>query len=396
MSHNGMKHLIEVVKSNKIPKDLRNTMIELIESQIIKYRYDLIEQLPEQIRKHTAKLEQIIAERNIKPVEHEFLIDTFQDFVWTLKSIRPDEIDIDAIFKQLEERKELQTFLDFPYPTINAKTDGLHQGLCIFAGASNIGKTAILHNLVASWVIEERKTMPDILYISLDDTIPYTVNRINSIISKIPTTKLSGRQGMTAQESEMALGVQNALREYHKTGKLVFCDISNAGDSQSFEFAIKKHCEMSEMPVVIVDGTYNLKMSRRGFNLRQEAIELFNFLKEMADKYEIPLIMTGEVPKDKNKADAKNPLVITDLLETGKAIYNAAYVFTCYPFSYEHFAATENDSYILCLDLVKNKRGRGKGLCTFQVERNCLSMKATGAPTVCNTRQNSDDFYGGI
>ena len=71
------------------------------------------------------------------------------------------------------------------YPVFNEKLEGLEEGLYIFAGESNSGKTAVMTNLLWAFCKHKENKLFGIYY-SLDDNTDEVIPRLIAMNQRIP------------------------------------------------------------------------------------------------------------------------------------------------------------------------------------------------------------------
>ncbi len=369
----SFRKLSERLETMKMPEDAKELIKGMMESLSLSMRYDILKKIPSRINKTLLKIKKAIDDNKLTPTDHEIIIEELEEILSTMKIVSIPEVNIGRILKSFVPEYSEQRKITLPFSFLNSKLGCLQQGLCVFAGASNIGKTAIINNIVAGWL--EKDMLPDVLYISLDDPVDYTWKRIISIVTKTPLDEIRDLCFNDKKKHTAVLVLANTFSELQKANKLVWHDIKTCPDIKSLEMAVRQFTETASRPVVIIDGVFNLACSSSNFyDKRQENIERFNELKKIADKFNISIMFTAEIGKDKQKNDLKDPLWSDCIMETGKVIYNAAYILTVFPESYEQFQNTKNESFNLILNLAKSKRSRHKGGIKFNYDRECCRL----------------------
>ncbi len=244
---------------------------------------------------------------------------------------------------------------------------GLQSGLTIIGGRSNSGKSTLLNN----WIIDLLESNKDVfvLAFSLDDTIKETLNTMQSILSSgglsrtdCKTPNLLGYiDGERVQRAVFKFGksiMKNADTMYLESSEALkdFADdrlkIFDMETIQSFhqledmlKHKINKH--RNKKLVVTLDGMLNLDVSKNSIHgdVNSEHTLRANLLKQLADIYDIPLIVTTELRKNNTQTMRFQEPTKDQILYTSKYNYNAKAI----------FLISHNDEHGLENNLVANK-----------------------------------------
>lgn len=242
--------------------------------------------------------------------------------------------------------------------------DGIQPGFYILGAHTNIGKTAFLTNLFHDIL----KTNPHVrgIYFSLDDSKNVIVNRLLAIVADVPLNR--------AQRGEDVDKAYDELAALANAGRIDLKDQSDIYDISSLELEIREKADSNLL--VMIDGLYNLDVGGASGNIREVNIDRANKIKALADAYNIPIIVTGELRKRaKDESPSRLPTV-DDLMETGKFAYNANLVWLLYPDpdeiknNSEYF--NQQDEPVLHLEFEKNK------LSDFKAIRRLKFIRAKG------------------
>ncbi len=195
--------------------------------------------------------------------------------------------------------------------------DGVQPGLYLLGAETNVGKTAMLTNLLLD--IADSNDDVRIVYFSMDDPWNVIINRYLGILTSINLNQVQRWQDNYADADKLKKAY-DYLMAMSKAGQLYIKDQSEVNTYDQIEAVIREHYD--EDLVVFLDGLYNVKVASSG-SIREINIERANKLKTLVDTYHIPIICTAELRK-KTREDGKNKApTIHDFMETGKFGYNA-------------------------------------------------------------------------
>jgi len=141
-------------------------------------------------------------------------------------------------------------------------------------------------------------------------------------------------------------------------------------DIEDLEREIKRR--MNRRVFVVIDALYNLDIGVMA-DQRKENIERANLLKALSNRYEIPVLCTGEFRKTEQKGKEDKPPTVDDLMETGKFAYNANLVLLIYPTSWE--AYDSEDEPTLLMKYAKNKLSHFRGMQNLIFTRSTAQLK---------------------
>lgn len=203
------------------------------------------------------------------------------------------------------------------FPRISKEMDGISPGFYIIAANPHVGKTLLLVSLVRD-LLESNPEVKGIYY-SLDDSKVSIGYRLLSAKLGIPKTAIRKKESIPP-----AGYVASHIHQGRKWLDSICTrlDVFDAGDEitpNKIKADIDAHGRGANL-FVIIDGLANLSVESRG--IREAAEERARVIKEVADKYRVPVITTHEVRKvDQNRPDPK--LTMDDIKETGKFAFNA-------------------------------------------------------------------------
>jgi replicative DNA helicase len=268
------------------------------------------------------------------------------------------------------------------FPMMSKMIDGLQPGINVIIGASHVGKTcaavSILNILVDQYLTDESSSDHNILYIAMDDNDVYAAQRFVANHANVGFNDVKKFKGHPKEKD--IINAYNVVKDLDSSCKCKFVDAKHVKEINDIESYIESMLHINDKLIVFIDGVYNIatgKLGNKGGG-REDNIARFDVLKKYADNYNIPIIITGEVKKERQRADRKEPLYKEDIMETGKLVYHAAVILSLYPEDYSTFekhkylfkigAANAPTHTPLCIRIAKDKRGGGAG--EFKVELN--------------------------
>lgn len=253
----------------------------------------------------------------------------------------------------------------YGFPELSKAIDGLQAGLTVIAGPSSVGKTAFAVSLLRTLIMDRlnNKTDISILYLAADDNALYAAQRFVSIFSGSGFNEV--KKYKDSPNKEAIIKAYNIVKELDQAGIVKFLDIKHVKNMMDVKAYAETMLKQNPNLVIFLDGAYNIAPGDSArYELRSENIQRFNLLKDIADTYNLPILMTGEIPKSDQLADQKNPLYKDCLSETGKIVYHAGVILTIYPVSYPQFeidkvkGKTETN---MVIRIAKSKRSGGAG-----------------------------------
>ena len=278
------------------------------------------------------------------------------------------------------------------FPIFNRRLEGLEEGLYVFAGESNSGKTAIVTNLI--WQIAthpENKLFG--LYYSLDDSTNEVIARLIAMNQQIPIAVASKpkryedfcrdnihNETPVIQEERDAYieylnrrqeGLQQ-LREM-QTQFLIQDKESLPNLEQLLDHMQKvqlyvKSFDPDNNIIVAIDSIADLTVDSRKFNTDRERIDYISqTIKKTANvDLKIPVFGTYHL----RKLNHNGRPTLDDVKESGRLVYEASMVFLVFNDVSKNkeaanvFSTMENCEYkqpIIELDWAKNKKSSYKG-----------------------------------
>ncbi|MBS3742329.1 MAG: hypothetical protein KGY74_09440 [Candidatus Cloacimonetes bacterium] len=192
--------------------------------------------------------------------------------------------------------------------------EGLQPGFYLLSAFSNVGKTAFICNLA----IDAIQSNPDanIVYFSLDDSRNVVINRMLAILSGTPINRVQRDASPDIDRAYQFLADSN----------IDIVDSEEIQNITQLEKKIRITYKSNNNLIVFIDGLYNLDVESKSTMIRDFNIERANKIKKIADSYEIPIIMTGEILKSKDKGRPS----LSDIMESGKYVYNSNLILMLY------------------------------------------------------------------
>ena len=263
----------------------------------------------------------------------------------------------DDVIKELYQSRDKGCIgLDCGYPSLNYYFGGLQKGKIYIIGArASMGKSALAMN-IAEYGAKEK----NVLFISLEmDKKEYAqrlmLGRAGVDVSVVNTGRISDEQIALVKEQKKYL---DSLNLYIETKTP--CRISDIELAIINLQSTKGSCDL-----VVVDYLQLLTPnSKAGKNRETEVAEMSRELKNLAIKYNIPIIVLSQLSRALEAREDKRPM-LSDLRESGSIEQDADVVIFVYRDEYYHPDKPEARG-IAELLLRKNRGGinnRDVGMC---------------------------------
>lgn len=212
------------------------------------------------------------------------------------------------------------------FPILEKQVDGIQNMYYIFAGQTNIGKSALLLNM--SMDIVESNEDVFVLFFSVDDTISQLVPRILALKTDMainamsnPKFKIKFNNDLTEQEKERMLIERAECIEGLKglAERFAIKEESEAKYVEDIEKYIKIYKKLAgtKQLVVFIDNLHRMG-SRQRLETRQLYMHISDTLKLWKTKYDVPILATAEL----RKINEGRP-TLADIKETNDFIYDA-------------------------------------------------------------------------
>jgi hypothetical protein len=282
-----------------------------------------------------------------------------------------------------DDQRDPNKLLGYPLDKFHAlakNIDGIQPGFYLISADSNVGKTAFLTNLCLDLML----TNPDVkvVYFSLDDSKFYSIYRLLSILTQFHINDVR-KKNPDPNKQHTLNSKRDLILDLVESGRLIIKDLGDLNHIDQLVKSVETIGSFDKM-VVFVDGMYNLNVEAKE-GIRMENIKRAATIKEIVDKYNIPVIATGELRKKTKDEGASKKPTLHDLSETGKYSYNANVVWLLYPVT---AAQLKEDQSALILEFAKNKLSDFKGIqdinfirATGTMEENNLTAGFTSPTT---------------
>lgn len=295
-----------------------------------------------------------------------------------------DEFDINA-------HKKGNGYSTNDYPVFNAKMEGLEEGLYIFAGESNSGKTAVMTNIMWSYCMNPKNKLFGIYY-SLDDNTNEVIPRLISMNQHIPISVGSKpnryeefiaahKDSDNAEDAAICAEYQNYLDRRqigldqlrNANTQFLLLDRSKVRNlEQLLDHARKvqtyvKTFDPENNIVIAIDSLADLVVEKK-FNSDKERIDYVSMkVKEAANcDLKIPIFTSYHV----RKLNHQGRPTLDDIKESSRIVYEASVAFLVFNDVSKNkqaasvFYTSPEDSEkhpVIELDWAKNKKSSFKG-----------------------------------
>ena len=234
----------------------------------------------------------------------------------------------DSVIEDLYKSRESGCIgLDCGYPSVNYYLGGLQKGKIYIIGArASMGKSALAMN-IAEYVAKDK----NVLFVSLEmDKKEYAqrlmLSRAGIDISVVNTGRISDEQIARVKEQKAYLDTLNMFIET-KTP----CKVSDIELAIINLQSAKGSCDL-----VIVDYLQLLTpTSKAGKTRETEVAEMSRELKNLAVKYNVPIIVLSQLSRALESREDKRPM-LSDLRESGSIEQDADVVMFVYRDEYYH------------------------------------------------------------
>ena len=278
------------------------------------------------------------------------------------------------------------------FPIFNKKLEGLEEGLYVFSGESNSGKTAIVTNLI--WQIAND---PDNklfgLYYSLDDSTNEVIARLIAMNQQIPIS-VASKPKRYEDFAEANKDNETPVIQQERDIYLEYLDRRTAGLQQlrdaNERFLIQDKEKIPNLEkmldhmkkvqlyvksfnpdndiIVAIDSLADLTVDSRKFNTDRERIDYIAQTVKTAANVDLKIPIFGTYHLRKLNHNGRPTL--DDVKESGRLVYEASMVFLVFNDVSKNkeaanvFSSAEGCEYkqpIIELDWAKNKKSSYKG-----------------------------------
>ena len=277
------------------------------------------------------------------------------------------------------------------FPVLNNKLEGLEEGLYIFAGESNSGKTAIMTNIIWSFCKNKENKLLGVYY-SLDDNtdeviprliamnqmIPISVgskpNRYQSYIDEHFDTDNAEEGALVGKYEEYLEKRKKGLQELRDSNKefIIFDRSSIRNLEQLLDHAKKiqnyvKSFDEENNIIIAIDSLADLTIDRK-FNSDKERVDYVAMkIKEAANcDLKVPVFTSYHV----RKLNHQGRPTLDDIKESSRIVYEASVAFLVFndvsknkQAANVYFTCPEDSEKhpVIELDFAKNKKSSFKG-----------------------------------
>lgn len=270
------------------------------------------------------------------------------------------------------------------FPIFDEKMEGLEDGLYLFAAESNMGKSALMSNLLFDYCTNEDNNLFGI-YFSLDDTKNEMIPRLISMLELIPISVCSKpkRYQDAIDNGEENSSTYREWLEKREHGLQRLKDLKNKfkiEDAEKLDCGEKildyckklkdylKGYDPNANLIIAIDSLFDLNFPSKNFKSDKEKNEFIAQEIKRWAKTEIkaPIFGTIHLRKiDKRRAD------ISDVKESGRYVYDASVVFLLHndvsrngqnASIYNTSPDTEEFLPIIEIQWAKNKKSSFKGI----------------------------------
>jgi len=245
--------------------------------------------------------------------------------------------------------------------------DGLQAGFYLISAATNVGKTAFICNLALDCIESNENTT--VIYFSLDDSRSIIVNRMIAIKSGISINKVQDAKTIS---NDLKI---NEAYQFLVDNNIDIVDSEEIRDIIQLEKKIRLEYKCNKNLIVFIDGLYNLDVKSNSTMIRDVNIERANQIKRIVDIYQIPIIMTGELLKSKDKSEPS----LSSIMESGKYIYNSNLILLLHDKTGTNQAGKSEPTYNIELLYAKNKLSHFKGKQDLIFKSRCSIFKESEA-----------------
>lgn len=278
------------------------------------------------------------------------------------------------------------------YPMMEEKLEGLDEGLYLFAAESNVGKSAIMANIIwdACTCVENNLFG---IYYSLDDSSHDIIPRVIAMDQLIPISVVAKPQrfkAMIESAAENSAYYQeclnkrtaglNRLRALNGTFKIMDgTRIKSAEEMYDHMRLMQIHVKALNPKaniIVAIDSVDDVRFADRYFNNTTDRhAEIAKTIKEWAIELHIPIFGSRHLSKLKQN---RRP-VMDDMKDSNEYAYEASVVFMLYndvsknkqaAKIYTNEEGVEGKSPVIEIDWAKNKKSsyKGRTYCYFSPE----------------------------
>lgn len=271
------------------------------------------------------------------------------------------------------------------FSTIQDHLDGLQDGFYLIGADTNIGKSAVSHNIC----LDAIQTNPEIigLYFSLDDSYEDILTRMRANIAGIEINSVKMPWRLDNEEKHKLNDAYNQLDRLED--RLCVLDVELVPTFEKLIHFIEtaKERNKGKKIVIFIDAIMNLDVKEDPSKpIRELNIIRANKLKEISKEYAIPLICTVELKK---RDKPEKPPQINEIMESGKYGFNANVILLLHSTEEE----MEKEETIITVYWRKNKLGGFKGSTNLLFNRKYGQIKETTKEAQTNNAKENYEQY---
>jgi len=353
--HNVVNDFRRLAEKNKL--NISTEDLEIIAIQAKEGEKKVIRKVEQEL---LAAIESV---RDVKELDVHEKINILSEAVWTAKSRmyrhKKKEVDATEELEELRKGKEIENTIWRRKGILNNissirdSSGGFRQGYYIIAADPNVGKSALLNTMSAGFLMHPEWC--NIIYITLDDTVKETLRRILASL----IVNLNKKADITGNNIHINhVGNKQYTKDRENTrlvaiDMLKYCmdkDIITVHGAKTcrtrwdIDAVINRNLKKDRYNIVIIDGVRKIKVKAHG--LEKDNIRA-DYLADLADDYDIPLITTGELRKNKEGVVGQ-----ADIKGSADYGYNAKYALAMEKNINE---SVDGDSYTVSCSVIKNK-----------------------------------------
>lgn len=241
------------------------------------------------------------------------------------------------------------------YPSIDKALGTLQGGdFLVLAGATGMGKTCMMLNLLMNMAKEGKK----ILLFSLEMPVKQLQNRIISAKTGIDASKIRNFQMNDIEQQRYKNYIES--EEFESFNKIEVCTEYNITVDK-----IRRITEEIEPDIVFIDYLGLVSSDING-NSYERVSQVSRDLKLVALSTNTPFIVLHQLNRIPAERKEKRPL-LSDLRDSGKIEQDADFICFVYRDAYYNSESPENQIEFI---LSKSRHGKGKAICLLSFDGN--------------------------
>lgn len=235
------------------------------------------------------------------------------------------------------------------FPGIAKHLDGIQPGFYVIGGSPDVGKTALMTNLLVDLLSNNPETRG--IYFSFDENRELIRSRLMSVWTEIPRNKVrKGHDSPTIYAKKKR--AHNELMSFVVSRRLDIKDLSEISEMDELELEIRQRA--GDDFLVFIDGLNNLRTG----DLALEQVDRPNRIKQWVDTYHIPVFCTVKLMKPAGNGKELN---LAEATEIGHYWNAASAIFFLLENQQGRTDRESGDSVSITLKFEKNKLSDFKG-----------------------------------